>query len=298
MDSSPSGSSAHGIFLTCPTLCDPIDRSPPGSPVPGILQARTLEWVAFRFTPSTAPSSFFSHPSALSHHPGIKGQRDCLWELALTTVLGKEHHSLGAYKIPNSPPVQKVVWHQNPSSPLALASVPQDQRLTPQDSPPRLPRCAGCQAGISPRMFSADLSLTAQEQEGQRGPRPRPLGSTSFLFSLHPALLWLTSCRGLRKWSGLGPRAGSLGPQSQHPDCNNGSFKYQEKRQTLTEAPGEQNKVREGTRNRGGGRECLSPRLRHLEAGEEGPGGAEQGPQAVGASGATVPAVIGCSVCL
>ena len=31
---------------SCPTLCDPIDRSPPGSPVPGILQARTLEWVA------------------------------------------------------------------------------------------------------------------------------------------------------------------------------------------------------------------------------------------------------------
>ena len=30
----------------CPTLCDPIDGSPPGSPVPGILQARTLEWVA------------------------------------------------------------------------------------------------------------------------------------------------------------------------------------------------------------------------------------------------------------
>ena len=30
----------------CPTLCDPIDTSPPGSPVPGILQARTLEWVA------------------------------------------------------------------------------------------------------------------------------------------------------------------------------------------------------------------------------------------------------------
>ena len=30
----------------CPTLCDPIDCSPPGSPIPGILQARTLEWVA------------------------------------------------------------------------------------------------------------------------------------------------------------------------------------------------------------------------------------------------------------
>jgi len=31
---------------SCRTLCDPIDSSPPGSPVPGILQARTLEWVA------------------------------------------------------------------------------------------------------------------------------------------------------------------------------------------------------------------------------------------------------------
>ena len=35
---------------SCPTLCDPIDRSPPGSPVPGILQARTLEWVAISFS--------------------------------------------------------------------------------------------------------------------------------------------------------------------------------------------------------------------------------------------------------
>ena len=33
----------------CPTLCEPIDGSPPGSPVPGILQARTLEWVAISF---------------------------------------------------------------------------------------------------------------------------------------------------------------------------------------------------------------------------------------------------------
>ena len=34
----------------CPTLCDPIDSSPPGSAVPGILQARTLEWVAISFS--------------------------------------------------------------------------------------------------------------------------------------------------------------------------------------------------------------------------------------------------------
>ena len=35
---------------SCPTLCDPIDGSPPGSPVPGILRARTLEWVAISFS--------------------------------------------------------------------------------------------------------------------------------------------------------------------------------------------------------------------------------------------------------
>ena len=37
-------------FQSCPTLCDLIDGSPPGSPVPGILQARTLEWVAISFS--------------------------------------------------------------------------------------------------------------------------------------------------------------------------------------------------------------------------------------------------------
>ena len=39
-------SAAAKSLQSCPTLCDPIDSSPPGSPVPGILQARTLEWVA------------------------------------------------------------------------------------------------------------------------------------------------------------------------------------------------------------------------------------------------------------
>ena len=35
---------------SCPTLCNPIDGSPPGSPIPGILQARTLEWIAISFS--------------------------------------------------------------------------------------------------------------------------------------------------------------------------------------------------------------------------------------------------------
>ena len=44
---SPAAAAAAAKLLRlCPTLCNPIDGSPPGSPVPGILQARTLEWVA------------------------------------------------------------------------------------------------------------------------------------------------------------------------------------------------------------------------------------------------------------
>ena len=38
------------LLQSCPTLCDPINGSPQGSPVPGILQARTLEWVAISFS--------------------------------------------------------------------------------------------------------------------------------------------------------------------------------------------------------------------------------------------------------
>ena len=45
-----SAAAAAESFQSCPTLCDPRDGSPSGSPVPGILQARTLEWVAISFS--------------------------------------------------------------------------------------------------------------------------------------------------------------------------------------------------------------------------------------------------------
>ena len=45
-----AAAAAAKLPQSCPTLCDPIYGSPPGSPVPGILQARTLEWVAIAFS--------------------------------------------------------------------------------------------------------------------------------------------------------------------------------------------------------------------------------------------------------
>ena len=49
-DSKVLSAAAAKSLQSCPTLCDPIDGSPPGSPIPGILQARTLEWVAISFS--------------------------------------------------------------------------------------------------------------------------------------------------------------------------------------------------------------------------------------------------------
>ena len=47
---SAAAAAAAKLRQSCPTLCDPRDGSPPGSPIPGILQARTLEWVAISFS--------------------------------------------------------------------------------------------------------------------------------------------------------------------------------------------------------------------------------------------------------
>ena len=50
LDNSIAAAAAAKSLQSCPTLCDPIDGSPPSSPVPGTLQARTLEWVAISFS--------------------------------------------------------------------------------------------------------------------------------------------------------------------------------------------------------------------------------------------------------
>ena len=51
---------AANSLQSCPTLCNPIDGSPPGSPVPGILQARMLEWVAISFSTQPHIQGYFN----------------------------------------------------------------------------------------------------------------------------------------------------------------------------------------------------------------------------------------------
>ena len=69
---------AAQLLQSCPTLCDPIDGSPPGSPIPGILQARTLEWGAISFSnawkwkekvKSFSPFRLFATPWTAANQP-------------------------------------------------------------------------------------------------------------------------------------------------------------------------------------------------------------------------------------
>ena len=75
---------------SCPTLCDPVDGSPPGSPLPGVLQARTLEWVAISFSnawkwkvkvKSLSRVRLFVTPWTAAHHapPSMEFYRQEYW---------------------------------------------------------------------------------------------------------------------------------------------------------------------------------------------------------------------------
>ena len=73
----PAAAAAAAKSLrSCPTLCDLIDGSPPGSPVPGILQARTLEWVAISFS-NAWKWKVWSESEVAQPCPTLSNPRDC-----------------------------------------------------------------------------------------------------------------------------------------------------------------------------------------------------------------------------
>ena len=92
---------------SCPTLCDPIDSSPPGSPVPGILQARTLEWVLVTQYPTLGSSTDCS-PSGSSVH-GIFQARILEWVAIPFSRISSQPKDLNlgqsqADSLPSEPP--------------------------------------------------------------------------------------------------------------------------------------------------------------------------------------------------
>ena len=115
------GTAAAKSLQSCPTLCDPIDGSPPGSPVPGILQARTLEWVAICFSTAWkwkwSRVWLFMTPWTAAHQapPSLGFSRQEYWSgvLLSSPVLGTKsaNYSKGLYWISamcNN--ILKILW--------------------------------------------------------------------------------------------------------------------------------------------------------------------------------------------
>ena len=128
-----AASAAAKLLQSCPTLCDPIDRSPPDSPVPGILQARTLEWVAISFSKtekwnwshSVMSNSSQTHelqPTRLLRPWNFPGKRTGVGAIAFSghkLVLSKDDHK-GHYPFLSLTPFAPSLWgrgghtHQSP----------------------------------------------------------------------------------------------------------------------------------------------------------------------------------------
>ena len=103
----PAAAAAKSL-QSCPTLCDPIDRSPPGSSIPGILQARILEWVAISFSnawkwkvkvKSLSPARLFATPWTAAY------------QAPLSMGFSRQEYWSGA---PLPSPNVFPEWHKNP----------------------------------------------------------------------------------------------------------------------------------------------------------------------------------------
>ena len=123
-----AATAAAKSLQSCPTLCDPIDGSPPGSAVPGILQARTLEWVAISFSnvwkwkvkgKSLSRVWLFATPWTAAHQapPSMAFSRQEYWSglplpsLHLWTIFLKNYWNLIKPKLSNYKLKKKIKRH-------------------------------------------------------------------------------------------------------------------------------------------------------------------------------------------
>ena len=83
-----SNQNAAKSLQSCPTLCDPIDGSPPGSPIPGILQARILEWAAISFKFISIGNRFSQNLSLWVGSQRVALLYDLTWKIVMY-ILGQ-----------------------------------------------------------------------------------------------------------------------------------------------------------------------------------------------------------------
>ena len=111
-----AAASASKSLQSCPTLCDPIDGSPLGSSVPGILQARILEWVAISFSKSISQSESEVAQSCLTLCDPLDTRLFCPWDfLGKSTGVGCHFLLQAIFPTqglnPGLPPCRQTLYH-------------------------------------------------------------------------------------------------------------------------------------------------------------------------------------------
>ena len=105
----PAAAAAKSL-QSCPNLCDPIDGSPPGSPVPGILQARTLEWLHIKPWARCSAYPIWFHPCnrMQNFHFKLTDEETEVWEDIACLVQG--HRSSQWISWGWNPAWSKIIW--------------------------------------------------------------------------------------------------------------------------------------------------------------------------------------------
>ena len=122
---------AAKLLQSCPTLCDPRDGSPSGSPVPGILQARTLEWVAISFSnawkwkvkvKSLSHLRLFATPwtAAYQAPPSMGFSRQEHWSGVPLPSLHKRHKKQSKLKLSVWDLANRTITHRSPEFSLEI----------------------------------------------------------------------------------------------------------------------------------------------------------------------------------
>ena len=125
-ENAAAAAAAAKSLQLCPTLCDPIDGSPPGSPVPGILQARTLEWVAISFSMTNLDSTLKSRDIILLTKVCIVKVMvfpAVVYECESWSIVKAEHQRIDAFKLCCWRKLLRVPWTPRRSNQSVLKEI-------------------------------------------------------------------------------------------------------------------------------------------------------------------------------
>ena len=155
------------LLQSCPTLCDPIDGSPPGSPIPGILQARTLEWVAISFSNAW---KWKVKMKSLSHVWLFATPWTAAYHAPLSMGVSKQEYWS---RVPLPSPAHKTTPYQCRQEPL----IPKTEALlgkVPQPLTPVVSKRCWVQFQWGRRVFSVSMQQAVTWALPQTFPHPQP----------------------------------------------------------------------------------------------------------------------------